>query len=69
MGYIRNECKTLVVKSEGKRTFERLKLRCKDNINTGIKEIGSEDVDWIQVAQDKDQWRAVLNTIMNLRVP
>jgi hypothetical protein len=44
-------------------------FRWKDNIRTDLKETGWECMDWIHLAQDRDQWRAVVNTVMNLRVP
>jgi hypothetical protein len=47
---------------------ENLKGRRDDNIRMDLREIGWEDVDWTPLAQDKDQWRAVVNTVMNLRV-
>jgi hypothetical protein len=40
-----------------------------DNIRKGLREIGWEDIDWIHLAQDRDQWRAVVYTVRNLRVP
>jgi hypothetical protein len=43
--------------------------RRKDNIRMDLREIGWEGVDWMHVAQDMDQWRALVNTVMNLRVP
>jgi hypothetical protein len=42
--------------------------RWEDNIKMDLREIGLEGVDWIQLTQDNDQWRAVVNTVMNLRV-
>jgi hypothetical protein len=43
--------------------------RWEDNIRLDLKEIGREDVDWIHLDQDRDQWRDVVNTVMNLRIP
>jgi hypothetical protein len=40
-----------------------------DNINIDLREIGWDGMDWIDLAQDRDQWRALVNTVMNLRVP
>jgi hypothetical protein len=54
---------------EGKRTLVRPRCRCVDNINVDFKEIVWGDVNWIDLAQDRDQWRALMNTIMNFRVP
>jgi hypothetical protein len=59
----------LVGKSERKRRLGRARRRWKDNIRMVLREIGWEGVDWIHLAQDTDQWRAVMKTIMNLRVP
>jgi len=59
----------LVGKAEGKRPLGPPGCRQEANIGISFKEIGLEGVDWIHLAQDRDQWRAVVNTIMNLRVP
>jgi hypothetical protein len=59
----------LVGKPEGKRPLGRPKRRRDDNIEMDLKEIGLNDVNWIHVAQDRGQWRALVNTVMNLRVP
>jgi hypothetical protein len=69
MGEMRNAYKISVVKREGKRPLGRLNYRWEDNIRMDLREIGWEGVDWIHLAQDRDQWRAVVKTVMNLRVP
>jgi hypothetical protein len=55
-------------KSEGKMPLGRPKCRLDDNIKMDLRKIGSGVTDWINLAQDRDQWRALVNTIMNLRV-
>jgi hypothetical protein len=50
-------------------TLGRPRRRWVDNIEIDIGEIGWDGVDWIDLAQDKDQWRALVNTVLNLRVP
>jgi hypothetical protein len=64
-----NACRILVGKREGKRPLGRLRRKWVDNIKVNHREIGWGGVDWIDVAQDRDQWRALVNTITNLRVP
>jgi hypothetical protein len=58
-----------VGKPEGKRTLGRPKRRWVNNIKMYLREIGWGGVDWINMAQDKEQWRALVNTVLNLRVP
>jgi hypothetical protein len=58
-----------VGKPECKRPLGRPRRRWVDNIKMDLKEIGSDGVDWIDLAQNRDQWRALVNTVMNLRVP
>jgi hypothetical protein len=58
-----------VGKPEGKRPLGRPRHRWVDNINMDLREIEWDGVDWIYLAQDRDQWRAVVNMVMNLRVP
>jgi hypothetical protein len=53
----------------GKRPIGRLGRRWEDNIRMDLREIGWGGMDWIDLAQDRDQWRALVNTVMNLRVP
>ena len=54
---------------EGKRIFGRPRRRWEDNIKMDLKEVGCGIMDWIEVAQDRDRWRALVNAVMNLRVP
>jgi hypothetical protein len=54
---------------EGRRQLGRPRRRWENNIKMDLREIGFGDVDWIHWAQDKDRWRALVNTVMNLRVP
>jgi hypothetical protein len=59
----------LVGKLEAKRPLGRPRRRWVDNIKMNLREIGWDGVDWIGMAQDRDQWRALLNTVMNRQVP
>jgi hypothetical protein len=59
----------LVGKPEGKRPLGRPSRRCVDNIKMDLREIGWDGVDWIDMAQNMDQCRALVNTVLNLRVP
>jgi hypothetical protein len=58
-----------VGKPEGKRPLGRPRRRWVDSIKIDLRETGWADMDWIDLAQDRDQWRALVNTVMNLRVP
>jgi hypothetical protein len=58
----------LVGRPEGRRPLGRPRRRWENNIKMDLGEIGFADVDWIHLAQDRDRWRAVVNTVMNLRV-
>jgi hypothetical protein len=60
--------KVLVGKSEGKRRRGRPNRRWECGIRIDLREIGWEDVEWVQLAQDRDQWRATVNALMDLRV-
>jgi len=59
----------LVGKPEGKRSFGRPTCGWEDNIKMDPQEVGYRGTDWIELAQDRDRWRALLNAVMNLRVP
>jgi hypothetical protein len=65
----KNAYRMLVGKPEGKRPLGRQKCTWVDNIRTDLGEIGWDGVDWVDVAQDRDQWRACVKTVMNFRVP
>jgi hypothetical protein len=63
-----NACRILVGKPEVKRPLGRPGCRREDNIRMDLREIGCGVMDWIDLVQDRDQWRALVNTVMNLRV-
>jgi hypothetical protein len=65
----RNAYGILVGKLEGKRPLGRPRRRWVHNIKMDLRDIGWDGMDWIKLAQDRDQWRALVNTVMNLRVP
>jgi hypothetical protein len=69
MGIKRNAYRILVGKPEGKRPLERPRRRWVYNVKRDHREIGWDGVDWIDMAQDGDQSRALVNTVFNLRVP
>jgi hypothetical protein len=68
MGEEMNVYRVLIGKPEGKRPLGRPRRRWEDGIRMDLRESGCGGVDWIQLAQDKDRWRAVVNKVMNLRV-
>ena len=61
--------KVLVGKSEGKRPLGTHKRRWEDNIKMDLEEVGRGCRDWMELAQDRDRWRALVSTVMNFRVP
>jgi hypothetical protein len=69
MGEKRNVYRLLVRKPEGKRPLRRLRRRWMDNIKMDLLEIRLNVVDWIGLAQDRYRWRALVNAVMNFRVP
>jgi hypothetical protein len=64
-GLKRNAYRTLVGKPEGKRPLGRQRCRWVDNIKMDLREIGWHGMDWIHLAQDRDQWRALVNMAVN----
>ena len=56
-------------KPEGKRPLGRPRRRWEDNIKMDLQDVGYGGIDWIELALDKDRWRALVNAVMNLRVP
>jgi len=69
MGEGRGVYRVLVVKPEGNRPLGRPRCRWEDNIKMDLQEMGCGGMDWIKLAQDSNRWRAVVNAVMNLRVP
>ena len=69
MGERRGVYRILVGKPEGKRPLGRPRHRWEDNIEMDLQEVDCGGVDWIELAQDRDRWRALVNAVMNLRVP
>jgi hypothetical protein len=65
----RNAYRILVRNPEGKRSLGRPRRRWVDNIKMDLREIGWDGMDWIDLAQGRDQWRALVNAVMNFRVP
>jgi hypothetical protein len=69
MGEKRNACRILVGNPEGKRPLGRPRRRWVDNIKIDLREIEWDGMVWIDLAWDRDQWRALVRAVMNLRVP
>jgi hypothetical protein len=65
----RNAYRLLVGKPVGKRSLGRPRRRWVDNIRMDLGGVGWDDVDWIGLAQDRNRWRAIVNSVLNLRVP
>jgi len=68
-GEKRGSYRVLVRKPEGKRPLEKPRRRWEDNIKMDFQEVGCGGMDWIELVQDRDRWRACVSTVMNLRVP
>ena len=69
MGERRGVYRVLLGKPEGKRPLGRTRRRWEDNIKMDLQEVRCGGMDWIEVAQDRDRWRALVNEVINLRVP
>jgi predicted CoA-binding protein len=69
LGKKRNSYRVLVVNPEGKRLLGRPRCRWEDNIKMHLKEIGCEDLDWVNMARDWDKWLAILQTVIDVWVP
>jgi len=69
MGERKGVYRVLVGKPEGKRPLGRPRPRWEDIIKMDLQEVGCRDVDWIELAQDRNRWRALVTAVMNLRIP
>jgi hypothetical protein len=69
MGKRKEAYRVLVGKPEGKRPLGRPRRRCENNIKMDLQEVGWGGMDWIDLAQDKEWWRALVKAVMNRRVP
>ena len=69
IGERRGVYRVLVGKPEGKRPLGRPRHRWEDNIEMDLQEVGCGVMDWIEMAQDRDRWRALVNAVLILRVP
>ena len=69
MGEGRDVCRFLMGKPEGRRPLGRPRRRWEDNIKMDLQEVRCGGIDWIELAQERDRWRALVNVVMNLRVP
>jgi hypothetical protein len=69
MGEERGAYRILVGRPEGRRPLGRPRHRWEDNTKTDLREVGWGGMNWIELAQDRDRWRALVNVVMNLGVP
>jgi len=68
LGDSRGVYRGLVLKPEGKRALGRPRRRWENNVKMDLQEVGCWGMNWIELAQDRDRWRALVNAVMNLRV-
>jgi hypothetical protein len=68
MGERRGVYSAVVGKHKGKRPLRRPRRRWEDNIKVEFQEVGFRDMDWIELAQNRDKWRALVNAVMNFRI-
>jgi hypothetical protein len=69
VGEKRGAYRTLVGRPEGRRLLGRPRRRWEDNIKMDLRDAGWVGMNWIELAEDRDRWRALVNAVMNLRVP
>jgi len=69
MGEGRGVHRVLVAKPEGKRPFEKPRRRWEDNTKMDLQEVGGGCGDWMELAQDRESWRALVSTVRNFRLP
>jgi hypothetical protein len=69
MGEMKDAYRVLVGKLEGKRPLRKPSRRWEDNIKMDLQEVGRRAMDWIDLVQDRERWRTLVNAVMNVRIP